>query len=159
MKKLLVLTMVLLSVSSVSFAQKKSTTLGFMGGFGLNSSISANYGAWIDLGKWGASFTNGASVSNDDPTDYIYGNAAKYTAGSSYYNLGVHKNGVFNNQNLFLGAGIQKITDITTNGFEKGSTLPYVNLGIKKSIGFGVIRAEVIAAKIPSIGIGWGFNL
>ena len=157
MKKLLVLTIVLLSVSSISFAQKK-TTIGFMGGFGLNSSISANYGVWADLGKWGASYTNGAQVSNEDPTNYIYGNAAKYTAGSSYYNIGVHKNGVFNNENVFLGAGIQKITDITTNGFEKASTLPYVNVGLKKSTGFGVLRAEAIIAKIPSIGIGWGFS-
>ena len=59
---------------------------------------------------------------------------------------------------MFLGAGIQKITDITTNGFEEGSTLPYANIGVKKSTGFGVIRAEAIIGKIPSLGIGWGFN-
>ena len=156
MKKLLVLTMVL--ASFVSYGQRSKTTIGFMGGFGLNSSISANYGLWADFGKWGGSFTNGASVSNEDPTAYIYGNASKYTAGSSYYNIGVHKNGVFNNENVFAGGGIQRITDITTNGFEEGKTLPYVNVGIKKEILYGVVRAEVIVAKIPSIGIGWGFN-
>jgi hypothetical protein len=144
-------------VTMASFSQNK-TTIGFMGGFGLNSSISANYGLWADFGKWGGSFTNGASLSNEDPTDYIYGNTQKYTAGSSYYNIGVHKNGVFNNENVFAGGGIQRITNITTNGFEEASTLPYVNVGIKKEILYGVIRAEVIVSKIPSIGIGWGFK-
>ncbi len=143
-------------VTIVSFGQNK-TTLGFMGGFGLNSSISANYGVWADFGKWGGSFTNGASVSNEDPTAYIYGNASKYTAGSSYYNIGVHKNGVFN-KNVFVGGGIQRVTDITTNGFEEASTLPYVNVGIKKEILYGVVRGEIILSKIPSIGLGWGFN-
>ena len=143
-------------VTMVSFSQNK-TTLGFMGGVGLNSSISANYGVWLDVGGWGGSFTNGASLSNEDPTDYIYGNASKYTAGSSYYNIGVHKNGVFN-ENVFVGGGIQRITDITTNGFEKASTLPYVNVGLRKEIIYGVIRAEVVLGKIPSLGIGWGFT-
>ena len=142
-------------VTIVSFSQNK-TTLGFMGGFGLNSSISANYGVWADFGNWGGSFTNGASVSNEDPTDYIYGNASKYTAGSSYYNIGVHRNNLFD-KNVFVGVGIQRITDITTNGFEEASTLPYVNVGIKKEILYGVVRGEVILGKIPSIGIGWGF--
>jgi hypothetical protein len=156
MKKVLMVTMITLT-SLTMYAQNK-TTIGFMGGFGLNSSISANYGVWADFGKWGGSFTNGASLSNEDPTDYIYGNASKYTAGSSYYNIGVHRNEAFNNKNLFVGGGIQKITDITTNGFEEGSILPYVNVGLKKDISFGVIRGEVILGKIPSIGIGWGFN-
>jgi hypothetical protein len=142
-------------VTITSLAQNK-TTVGFMGGFGLNSSISGNYGVWVDLGEWGGNFTKGASVSNDDPTDYIYGNASKYTAGSSYYSFGIHRNGVF--PNLFVGLGFQKITNITTNGFEGGSTLPYVNVGIKKEISFGVFRGEVVLGTFPSIGFGWGYN-
>jgi hypothetical protein len=156
MKKVLVLTMVL--ASFVSYGQKK-TTLGFMGGFGLSSSISANYGGWVDNGKWGVSYTNGASVSNEDPTAYIYGNASKYTAGNSYYNLGVFRSGLFNEERIFLGGGIQRVTDISTNGFEKAKTLPYVNIGFKRDISFGSVRVELVMAKIPSIGIGWGFEL
>jgi hypothetical protein len=155
MKKLLVFAMVLVSV--VSYGQNK-TSLGFMGGIGLNSTISANYGVWVDVGKWGGSFTNGAELSNEDPTDYIYGKVSKYTAGSSYYNIGVHRSGLFNEESIFLGGGIQRITDISTNGYEKAQTLPYVNLGIKKEIFYGNVRAEIVLAKIPSIGIGWGFN-
>ena len=145
-------------VTMVSFSQNKSS-FGFMGGIGLNSAISANYGGWIDNGKWGASFTHGAEVSNEDPTAYIYGNASKYTAGSSYYNLGVYRSGLFNEERIFLGGGIQRITDISTNGFEKAQTLPYVNIGFKRDISFGCLRVELVMAKIPSIGIGWGFNL
>jgi hypothetical protein len=145
-------------ITMASFSQNK-TTLGLMGGIGLNSSISANYGAWVDFGLWGGSFSNGAQLSNEDPTDYIYGNATKYTAGSSYYNIGIHRNAAFRNENLFVGGGVQRITDITTNGFEKASTLPYINVGLKKKTDYGVFRGEVILGKIPSIGIGWGFVL
>jgi hypothetical protein len=62
------------------------------------------------------------------------------------------------NKNVFVGGGIQRVTDITTNGFEEASTLPYINIGIKKEILYGVVRGEVILGKIPSIGLGWGFN-
>ena len=36
--------------------------------------------------------------------------------------------------------------------------VPYVNVGIKKEIFYGCLRGEVVISKIPSIGIGWGFN-
>jgi hypothetical protein len=145
-------------VTTASFAQDGKTTLGFTGGFGLNSTISATYGGWIDYGKWGGSITKGVTTSNEDPTNYIYGNASKYTAGSTFMNIGVHRYGLFKDENISIGGGIQMITDITTNGFEKGSTLPYVNVGYKKEIGFGTIRFDGLLGKIPTIGLGWGFT-
>ena len=135
-----------------------SNSIGVMGGFCLGSTISGTYGFWADFGKWGVSYTNGATTSNEDPTDYIYGNSSSYKAGSTYYNVGIHKNGVFNNENLFIGCGLQDITDITTKGNNEGMYLPYVNVGIKKDIFYGCVRGEVVISKIPSIGLGWGFN-
>ncbi len=148
----------MITITSLTMYAQNKTTIGFMGGFGLNSSISANYGLWLDYGGIGIDFSRGASLSNEDPTDYIYGNASKYTAGSSYYNFGLHYNNAFKNKNLFTGVGVQSIRDITTNGFEESTLLPYVNFGAKKEIFYGVVRAEVVLSKIPSIGIGWGFN-
>ena len=135
-----------------------TNSIGVMGGFCLGSTISATYGFWGDFGKWGVSYTNGVTTSNDSPDDYINGVSSSYTAGSTYYNIGIHRNGVFNNENLFVGGGLQNITDITTDGFDKGMYVPYVNVGIKKEIIFGSVRGEVVISKIPSIGIGWGFN-
>jgi hypothetical protein len=135
-----------------------TNSIGVMGGFGVMSTFSANYGAWVDFGKWGVNFSNGAALSNNDPTDYINGKASSYTAGSSYYNIGIHKNGVFNNQNLFIGGGLQDITDISTDGFDNGMYVPYLNIGIKKEIFIGSVRVEAVISKIPSIGLGWGIN-
>ncbi len=135
-----------------------TNSVGVMGGFCVGSTISATYGFWGDFGKWGVSYTNGVTTSNDDPNDYINGVSSSYTAGSTYYNIGIHRNGVFNNENLFVGGGLQNITDITTDGFDKGMYVPYVNVGIKKEIFYGCLRGEVVISKIPSIGIGWGFN-
>ena len=135
-----------------------TNSIGVMGGFCLGSTISATYGFWGDFGKWGVSYTNGVTTSNDSPDDYINGVSSSYTAGSTYYNIGIHRNGVFNNENLFVGGGLQNITDITTDGFDKGMYVPYVNVGIKKEIIFGSVRGEVVISKIPSISIGWGFN-
>jgi hypothetical protein len=135
-----------------------TNTIGVMGGFSLMSSISATYGFWGDFGKWGISYTNGAVLGNDDPTDYINGVSESYTAGSSYYNIGIHRNGVFNNENVFVGGGLQNITDITTKGFNEGMYVPYVNIGIKKEIFFGCVRGEIVISKISSIGLGWGIN-
>jgi hypothetical protein len=135
-----------------------NNSIGVMGGFSLSSSISATYGFWGDFGKWGINFTNGAVVSNEDPTNYINGAVSSYTAGSSYYNIGIHRNGVFNNKNLFVGGGLQDITDITTKGDNEGMYVPYVNVGIKKEIAFGSVRAEIVISKISSIGLGWGIN-
>jgi hypothetical protein len=135
-----------------------TNSVGVMGGFSLLSSISATYGFWADFGKWGVNYTNGAVVSNEDPTDYINGVSSSYTAGSSYYNIGIHRNGVFNNENVFVGGGLQNITDITTKGANEGMYVPYVNVGIKKEIFYGSVRGEIIISKIPSIGLGWGIN-
>ena len=135
-----------------------SNSIGVMGGFCLGSTISGTYGFWGDFGKWGVSYTNGVTTSNDNPNDYINGKSSSYTAGSTYFNIGIHRNGVFNNENLFVGGGLQDITDITTSGNDKGMYLPYVSVGIKKDILYGCLRGEVVISKIPSIGIGWGFN-
>lgn len=135
-----------------------TNSIGVMGGFSLLSSISATYGFWGDFGKWGVSYTNGAVLGNEDPTDYINGVSSSYTAGSSYYNIGIHRNGVFNNENVFVGGGLQNITDITTKGSNEGMYVPYVNVGIKKEIFYGCVRGEIVISKIPSIGLGWGFN-
>jgi len=156
MKKVIMVSLFAL-VTMVSYSQNK-TNVGFMGGFGLNSSVSANYGMWVDFGGLGVSVTRGASLSNEDPTDYIYGNASKYTAGNSYTNFGLHYNNIFKNKNLFTGVGVQSIRDISTNGFEKAQITPYVNFGAKKEIFYGIVRAEVVLAKIPSINVGWGFS-
>jgi hypothetical protein len=135
-----------------------TNSIGVMGGFCLGSTISATYGFWGDFGKWGVSYTNGAVLGNDDPTDYINGVSSSYTAGSSYYNIGIHRNGVFNNENVFVGGGLQNITDITTKGKNEGMYVPYVNVGIKKEIFYGCVRGEIVISKIPSIGLGWGIN-
>jgi hypothetical protein len=135
-----------------------TNSIGVMGGFSLLSSISATYGFWGDFGKWGVNYTNGAVVSNEDPTNYINGKSSSYTAGSSYYNIGIHRNGVFNNENVFVGGGLQNITDITTKGKNEGMYVPYVNVGIKKEIFYGCVRGEIVISKIPSIGLGWGIN-
>jgi len=135
-----------------------TNSIGVMGGFCVGSSISATYGAWADFGKWGVSYMNGATTSNESPNDYINGKSSSYTAGYSYFNIGIHRNGVFNNENLFVGGGLQDITNISTSGMDKGMYVPYANVGIKKEIFFGCVRAEVIISKIPSIGLGWGIN-
>ena len=127
-----------------------------IGGVGITNMATGSYGGWIDYDKWGVSFSTGAGLSNEDPTSYIYGKADKYTAGSTFTNFGIHRYGLFASQNISLGVGIQKSTNITTNGYEKGSTLPYVAVGFNKETCAGVFRFEALMSKIPIFGLGWG---
>ena len=180
MKKLLVLiTGVLLSVSSYGqseFDYKPiHPTIGGLSGFTVGNSLSINYGGWIDFGRIGIEFRQGAQASNENPTNFINGVTAGgnprsnavaeyYTAGSSFTNLGVFivpfvldKNETIN---VFVSAGAQFVEDITTSGIKK-SQKPYAGFGVDFNFGYdnrAVIRTEVQFSKISTIGMGLGYK-
>jgi len=145
-------------VTMVSYSQ---TTIGGIGSINFRSSFDANYGGWVDFGNWGIDFMNGATLSNESPMSYIYGNSKKYTAGSTYQNYGVHKSyrGLDNNYYSY-GGGIQNLTDITTSGNEN-SVLPYVifGMGHRFSNDTYFMKGQVIVSKITSVGFGFGIIL
>lgn len=155
------------SVTTMSFGQSKeskvtiggSASIGITQFFYTGNFSMIGYGAWIDFEKFGLSYSGGGALSNEDPTNYILGYADKYTAGLVYRNYGVHFHKIGKDENVFLGAGLQNITDISTDGM-RNDYYPYMNAGWKQNVGqIGVIRVELLVSKVPTIGLGFGLRL
>ena len=164
MKKLLVFSMLLVSFVSYGQDYKPQVTIGGMSGITFGGSLNANYGGWIDFGIGGFQYLYGARVSNDNPTNYIYGKSSSYTAGSTYSNIGAYYNSSkFDDTkiNLFFGGGVQLSNDITTEGI-KNSYSPLVILGVAMDLGYNnqyTLRTDFSLSSISSLNIGIGIKL
>ena len=186
MKKLLVFSMVL--VSFVSYGQNVSSsnyyrngtqyaqhindevnhnnkiTIGGMSGITFGGTLNANYGGWVDFGKFGIQYLYGARVSDESSSNYINGRTNSYTAGSTYNNIGAY--GIlpkFDNteMNIIMGGGIQSSSDITTEGL-KSQTSPLFIVGLQTDLGYMkqyTFRVDASLSQIMSINIGFGIKL
>ena len=164
MKKLLVFSMLLVSFVSYGQDYKPQVTIGGMSGVTFGGSLNANYGGWVDFGKFGVQSLYGAVVSNNNPYDYINGKSKSYTAGSTYTNIAAYYNGTkFDNTkiNVFFGLGVQLLSDITTEGIKKDN-LPLGILGVAMDLGYDnryTLRTDFSLSSIASLNIGIGIKL
>ena len=164
MKKLLVFSMVLVSVISYGQDYKLQVTIGGMSGVTFGGALNANYGGWVDFGIGGVQYLYGAVVSNDNPSNYINGKSNSYTAGSTYHNIGVFYNANKFDElkyNLIMGGGVQSYTDITTDGLKNGY-YPLVIVGTSFDLGYSkqyTLRLDASISKITSLNFGIGIKL
>lgn len=106
---------------------------------GVTSNISENgasYGFFIegDENKFGFEFQRGATLNLDyqEVEQYLNGEISSYTAGSSYYNIGVYT--ILpskSSTNFLVGGGIQNQEEITTEFSNTSKMNIYLNAGFK----------------------------
>ena len=168
MKKLLLITALLLSVSLYGqdkTNQKLIYTIGGVSGFTTNSqNPSMIFGGWVNFGKIGIEVKQGMIINDDVPINYNNGKIETFTASSSFRNLGIFVP-IFNiskhkDATVFVSMGGQFADDITTSGNKKSHN-PYAGFGIDFSFGpdnKAIIRTEYQISKISTIGIGFGYK-
>lgn len=158
-KVVLVLTLVLGTL--VSNAQTKLTQIGsftsiLKGGVG--------YGGLVEFGNVGILYNRTANLTNDDPTDFIYGKAPIYTAGTDITNIGLYyKVNASKSFNTIHGLGYQSKGNITTSGIINEKTF-FTLLGAEYLITNSpfTIRTDVLLSVLtPSsfnLGITYKLN-
>ncbi len=154
-KILLVLTLVLGTL--VSNGQSKDLKIG---GMTTLTSGGVGYGTFLELNRIGIMYSRIANLSNEDPTDYIYGNVGSYTAGTDISNIGIYlTTNVSKSFNIVSGLGHQNINDITTNGIKNKQSL-FALFGTEFLTNTNLsIRTDMLVSvetnTIFSIGIGY----